>query len=49
MVHVNRDNKKLLTRVRRVAGQVTALERALETGVACNDLLVQIAATSVKS
>ena len=44
MVHVNRDNKKLLTRVRRVAGQVTALERARESGVECNDLLVQIAA-----
>lgn len=44
MAHVNRDKKKLLTRVRRVAGQVAALERALESDAECADVLIQIAA-----
>lgn len=44
MAHVNRDKKKLLTRVRRVAGQVAALERALESDADCTDVLIQIAA-----
>lgn len=44
MAHVNRDKKKLLTRVRRVAGQVAALERALEADADCADVLIQIAA-----
>ena len=30
MAHTHRDKKKLLTRVRRIGGQVAALERALE-------------------
>lgn len=44
MAHVNRDKKKLLARVRRVAGQVAALETALESDAECVDVLVQIAA-----
>lgn len=44
MSHVNRDKKKLLTRVRRVAGQVAALQTALESDAECVDVLIQIAA-----
>ncbi|MCB1567229.1 MAG: metal/formaldehyde-sensitive transcriptional repressor [Xanthomonadales bacterium] len=44
MAHVNRDKKKLLARVRRVAGQVAALETALESDAECLDVLIQIAA-----
>ena len=45
MAHIQRDKKKLLTRVRRIAGQVAALEQALESGDDCDAVLVQIAAT----
>lgn len=45
MAHVRRDKKKLLARIRRIAGQVTALEKALDSDVECADVLVQIAAT----
>ncbi|SKC65488.1 metal/formaldehyde-sensitive transcriptional repressor [Pseudoxanthomonas indica] len=44
MSHVHRDRKKLLTRVRRIGGQVAALERALQGEADCSDVLVQIAA-----
>ena len=44
MAHVHRDRKKLLARVRRVAGQVAALEKALQGEADCTDVLVQIAA-----
>ena len=44
MVHIQRDRKKLLARVRRIAGQVAALEQALEAGDDCDAVLVQIAA-----
>lgn len=44
MAHVHRDRKKLLARVRRVAGQVAALEKALQGEADCADVLVQIAA-----
>ncbi|TGV64473.1 metal-sensing transcriptional repressor, partial [Mesorhizobium sp. M2D.F.Ca.ET.160.01.1.1] len=48
MAHVHRNRKQLLTRVRRIAGQVAALEQALDTpeGEAgdCADVLVQVAA-----
>ena len=36
--------KHLLTRVRRITGQAQALEKALESGSDCNDILQQIAA-----
>lgn len=38
------DKKKILTRVRRINGQVQAIERALETDTACADILQQICA-----
>ena len=44
MAHIQRDKKKLLARVRRIAGQVAALEQALEAGDDCDAVLVQIAA-----
>ncbi|MEC5398681.1 metal/formaldehyde-sensitive transcriptional repressor [Uliginosibacterium sp. H1] len=37
-------NKKLLTRVRRIQGQVQALENALNDGAECGAVLQQIAA-----
>jgi len=44
MSHTHRDKTKLLARVRRIAGQVAALERALESGQDCEAILIQIAA-----
>ncbi len=44
MAHVTRDKKKLLSRVRRIGGQIAALERALEAEADCTDVLIQIAA-----
>ncbi|MFS2046284.1 metal-sensing transcriptional repressor, partial [Stenotrophomonas geniculata] len=48
MAHVHKNRKQLLTRVRRIAGQVAALEQALDKpeGEAgdCADVLVQVAA-----
>ena len=44
MGHVTRNQKKLLSRVRRIGGQVGALEKALESDADCTDILVQIAA-----
>ena len=44
MAHVQRNKKKLLSRIRRVAGQVAALEQALESDADCADVLIQIAA-----
>ncbi|OTP73775.1 metal/formaldehyde-sensitive transcriptional repressor [Caballeronia sordidicola] len=42
MSHTTRDKKKLLNRVRRIKGQVEAIERALEEERGCNDVLQQI-------
>jgi DNA-binding FrmR family transcriptional regulator len=48
MAHVHKNRKQLLTRVRRIGGQVAALEQALDSprGEAgdCADVLVQVAA-----
>lgn len=44
MPHTILGKKKLLTRVRRVKGQVEALERSLESGSDCSAILQQIAA-----
>ncbi|HTH44355.1 MAG TPA: metal/formaldehyde-sensitive transcriptional repressor [Oxalicibacterium sp.] len=44
MAHVIRENKRLLTRVRRIKGQTEALERALTDGAECLAALQQIAA-----
>ncbi len=44
MAHARRDNARLLARVRRMQGQVVALERLLRDQRECNDVLQQIAA-----
>jgi len=44
MGHSVREKAKLLARVRRIRGQVEALERALEADRGCSDVLQQIAA-----
>lgn len=44
MAHLTRDKKKLLLRVRRLRGQVEAVERALEEERECEDVLQLIAA-----
>lgn len=44
MPHSPADKKRALTRVRRIRGQVEALERALESGEPCLSILQQIAA-----
>jgi DNA-binding FrmR family transcriptional regulator len=43
MTHTVREKSKLLARVRRIRGQVEAIERALETEVGCADVLQVIA------
>ena len=43
MSHTVRDKSKLLSRVRRIRGQVEALERALEAEKGCAEILHQIA------
>ena len=44
MTHTVREKSKLLARVRRIRGQVEAIERALEAEVGCADVLPQFAA-----
>ena len=44
MAHTVRDKNKLLNRVRRIRGQVDAIERALAEEQDCSDLLRTIAA-----
>jgi DNA-binding FrmR family transcriptional regulator len=44
MAHTIRNNPKLLTRVRRMKGQIEALERALQESRECTHILQQIAA-----
>ncbi|MDR3471380.1 MAG: metal/formaldehyde-sensitive transcriptional repressor [Devosia sp.] len=43
MSHTSRDKKKLLARVRRIKGQVEAIERALDAESACAEVLHRIA------
>ena len=43
MTHTIREKTKLLARVRRIRGQVEAIERALEEEVGCADVLQVIA------
>jgi DNA-binding FrmR family transcriptional regulator len=43
MGHTIRDSDKLLARVRRLKGQMQAVERALESGAPCGDVLQQLA------
>lgn len=44
MAHTIRHKKKLLNRVRRVRGQIEAVERLLENESECEEILQQIAA-----
>jgi len=44
MRHTIRNKTGLLARVRRIRGQVEALERALETEKGCSEIMQQIAA-----
>ena len=44
MPHSPAEKKKVLARVRRIRGQLDALERALEAGAECGPVLQQIAA-----
>ena len=44
MSHTIRDKANLLARVRRIRGQVEALERALEAEKGCAEIMQQIAA-----
>ena len=44
MAHRIRNKKKLLNRVRRVRGQIEAVERLLENESECEEILQQIAA-----
>jgi DNA-binding FrmR family transcriptional regulator len=44
MSHISRNKANLLTRVRRIRGQVEALERALEEEQGCAEIMQQIAA-----
>ncbi|WP_288432696.1 metal/formaldehyde-sensitive transcriptional repressor [uncultured Acinetobacter sp.] len=39
------DKKKIILRVKKIQGQVQAIERALEGDTACGDILQQICAT----
>jgi DNA-binding FrmR family transcriptional regulator len=42
MAHVIRQKKKIINRVRRIRGQVDAVERAVAEGMDCADLLQRI-------
>jgi DNA-binding FrmR family transcriptional regulator len=44
MAHAWRDRKKLVQRIRRIRGQMDALERGLEEGTECGSILQQVAA-----
>jgi DNA-binding FrmR family transcriptional regulator len=44
MAHTVEEKKKLLNRVNRIMGQVAAIQRALEQGAHCSDLLHTISA-----
>jgi DNA-binding FrmR family transcriptional regulator len=44
MAHTIRDKKKLLNRVRRIRGQIDAVEKALEREEECSPILQTIAA-----
>lgn len=44
MSHVKANQQQLIARVRRIAGQMTAIERALETDAGCSAVLQQVAA-----
>jgi len=43
MAHTIREKTKLLARVRRIRGQIAAVERALATEIGCGDVLQLLA------
>lgn len=43
MSHLSRDKSKLIARLRRIKGQVEGVERALEAGAECGEVLRQLA------
>ena len=43
MAHTVKDKNKLIARVRRIKGQVEAVERALEAELGCADVLMLVA------
>ena len=45
MSHTIREKKKLLARVRRIRGQVEAIERALESEAGCESVMHLLAST----
>jgi DNA-binding FrmR family transcriptional regulator len=45
MTHTVRDKQKLLARVRRIRGQVEAVERAVETEAGCERVMHLLAST----
>jgi DNA-binding FrmR family transcriptional regulator len=45
MTHTIRDKQKLLARVRRIRGQVEAIERALEAEAGCEPVMHLLAST----
>jgi DNA-binding FrmR family transcriptional regulator len=44
MAHTTKDKEKLLIRVRRIRGQVDAIERSLDSDQECSDVLQLMAA-----
>ena len=44
MAHTSNDKKKLLARVRRIRGQIEAIERAIEEEQECSNVLLTVAA-----
>ncbi len=43
MGHVNSQSEKLILRIRRISGQLAGIERSLEAGVDCAEVLRQAA------
>ena len=44
MAHSDREQKKMLARVKKLRGQMEAVERALSTGKECGDILMLLSA-----
>jgi DNA-binding FrmR family transcriptional regulator len=44
MVHTLSDKRKLLNRVRRLRGQIDAIERALEADAVCSEIMQRVTA-----
>ena len=44
MAHLNKSSSQLIARVRRIGGQIGAVERALESDASCSEILQLVAA-----